>query len=186
MNYHPLLPLRAVHLTYSKDIDPLHESGEYSRMVANAGGLEKTIEAIYTTKVNAISNAPCTAMLGHFLAAHSIANQQYSWFGMQKEHMEIMKAGGRKVIDACRKKQAMVDLTGIHLKNETPSHKREKDGFLYDFQRWFIEECERNSVRTLLGSDAHALHRVGNSLVYGEIYQKIWHFSVVAMQINEM
>ena len=41
MNYHPLLLLRAVHLTYSKDIDPLHESGEYSRMVANAGGLEK-------------------------------------------------------------------------------------------------------------------------------------------------
>ena len=44
-----------------------------------------------------------THELGHFLAAHSIANQQYSWFGMQKEHMEIMKAGGRKVIDACRK-----------------------------------------------------------------------------------
>ena len=72
----------------------------WSQMLA---ALKKTIEAIYTTEVNAISNAPCTAMLGHFLAAHSIANQQYSWFGMQKEHMEIMKAGGRKVIDACRK-----------------------------------------------------------------------------------
>lgn len=110
------------------------------------------------------------AMLGYFLAAHSIANERYSWFGMQERHLPIMQAGARQLIDACRQTGCMIDLTGIHPKNETAAHKRKKDGFLFGFQRRFIENCMSQGVPAYPGSDAHALTAVGSSRIYGDIF----------------
>lgn len=170
MNYHPLLPLKAVHLTYGKDIDGLHQRGEYALMAQEAGGISTVLEALYTTQANALIHSPYPAMLGHFFAAHSIANQAYSWFAMAKEHLAIMHAGSEKVIAACKQTGAMVDITGIHLLNETPEEKKVKDGFLYDFQRWFLHRCRDEQVPFFPGSDSHSLLGIGSSRCYQQLF----------------
>lgn len=173
LNYHPLLPLRAVHLTYGRDIDGMHESGEYERMARAAGGIEAVLEGYYTAQANAVKRAPYPAMLGHFFAAHSIANERYSWFGMQKEHLPIMRAGAERVTAACKAANAMVDVTGIHLtRGETPAHKREKDAFLGEFQQWFLTGCAAGDIPTYPGSDAHSLEGIKDSLIYKTIWTK--------------
>lgn len=173
MNYHPLLPLKAVHLTYGRDIDGIHASGEYGKMANTVGGITKVLEAMYAAEANAISRTPYPAMLGHFFAAHSIANDEYSWFGAQEEHLEVMKEGTRKVLAACAPRGAMVDVTGIHLKNETIAEKRVKDGFLYGFQSWVLLECARMGVKAYPGSDAHSLHGIGSTHQYGELFSGV-------------
>lgn len=171
LNYHPLLPLCMVHLTYGRDIDALHESGAYARAAEAVGGVEKVLEAVYQAEANAILKLRYPAMLGHFFAAHSIANDLYSWFGAEETHLNIMRADSEKVIAACKMTGAMIDLTGLHPKNETPAHKKIKDGFLYDFQRWFLKCCEEDGIHTYPGSDSHSLSGIGSSLYYGEIYE---------------
>ena len=173
MNYNPLLPLCMVHLTYGRDIDRLHESGAYRKAAEEAGGIGKVLEAVYECEANAILKIPYPKMVGHFFAAHSIANDLYSWFGAAEEHLPVMKAGAEKLIAACKQTGAMVDLTGLHPKNETPLHKRQKDGFLYDFQRWFLNRCEAEGIPAYPGSDSHGLGGIGSSLCYGEIYDRL-------------
>lgn len=172
MNYHPLLPLHGVHLTYGRDIDRMHESGEYAAMAEAAGGVDKVLDAMYETQANALLRAPYPAMLGHFFAAHSVANDRYNWFGAEEAHLSRMQDGARKVLDACQRTGAMVDITGLHLHNETPAHKRQKDGFLYGFQRWFLDRCDEMQIAYYPGSDAHGLGGLSGSLCYGEIFEK--------------
>lgn len=170
MNYHPLLPLKAVHLTYGRDIDAIHASGEHARMAEAVGGIPCVLAAMYETEANAILAAPYPAMLGHFFAAHSIANEDYSWFGARPEHLAVMKEGAQRVLSACAQTGAMVDVTGIHLKDETPAHKREKDGFLHAYQTWFLQQCAEMGVKAYPGSDAHSLSGLGASRCYGELF----------------
>lgn len=173
LNYHPLLPLSAVHLTYGRDIDGLHERGEYARMAKAAGGIPAVLEALYATEAQALLRAPYPAMLGHFFAAHSVANDRYNWFGAQPEHLPIMKAGAEKLLAACRKTGAMIDVTGIHPKNETALHKQRKDGFLFEYQKWFLLRCGEEDIPAYPGSDAHGLSGVGDLWYYRESFDKI-------------
>ena len=87
--------------------------------------------------------------------------------------MSIMQSGAEQLLEACRKANCMIDLTGIHPKNETPAHKREKDGFLFEFQRWFLKKCVEKGVPACPGSDAHMLSGVGTSCCYGEIFGRV-------------
>ena len=167
VNYHPLLPLKFVHLTYGKDVNGLHESGEYRMAAESLGGIDRVLETYYQTQVNAIANCPYTSMLGHFFAAHSVHPDKYTWFGASEEHMEIMKDGARRVIAQCKKSNAMIDLTGVHLgKGETVDERMTKNGFLVDFQRFVVEECRRMNVSAYWGSDAHGLSHLGESHDY--------------------
>ena len=166
VNYHPLLPLKAVEVTYGRCIADIHGSGLYERYVQNAGGIEKVIETLYETQANAILTSAYPCMLGHFFAAHSYANGKYSWFGMEPCHIELMRAGATKVRDACVAKGAFIDLTGIHLSNQTVHEKQVHDGFFHDFQKWFVSLCNEKDVVTLPGSDSHRLSTVGDIEYY--------------------
>ncbi len=159
LNYHPLLPLKCVEVTYSACIEEIYKSGYFAHC---AGDIENVIESVYTAQANAIKKAPTPAILGHFFAAHSMAVKGYSWFNMQPRHINIMKEGASAVIDACKNAGAIIDITGIHLKDETHEQKRQRDSFFYDFQTWFISECRKKGVMLLPGSDAHSLKSVGN------------------------
>lgn len=172
MNYNPALPLCMVHLTYGRDIDGLHESGAYALAAAQAGGVGAVLAAMYEAEANALLRLPYSKMVGHFFAAHSIANDRFSWFGAEEKHLPIMKSGAEKLIDACKVTGAMVDLTGLHLKNETPLHKRQKDGFLHEFQRWFLSRCAEEDIPAYPGSDSHSLDGIGSSVCYGEIFDQ--------------
>lgn len=166
INYHPLLPLRAVEVTMSKTIEEFYESGLYEAYSKQIGGIPKVLETLYEAEANAILKSKYPAMLGHFFAAHSYAVGKYSWFGAREEDMECMKAGAKKIIDACVKTGAMIDLTGIQQKGLTQEEKEEKDGFFAVFQRWFISECEKANVVICPGSDSHSLGSIGNVSYY--------------------
>lgn len=172
LNYHPLLPLRGVRLTYGRDRDGLHQSGEYARMAQAAGGISAILECLYATQANALRRSPYPAFLGHFFAAHSFATE-YNWFGAREEHLPLLKAGAEKVLDACEATGAMVDITGIILSGRTPAQQREKDGFLYEFQQWFLAACRVRDIPYFPGSDAHSLSGVGESRCYGEIFEDV-------------
>jgi len=168
MNYHPLLPLKAVGVTAMQTREPIHASGEYAKMVEQAGGIERILECIYTTQANAIEKAPCTAMLGHFFAAHSRMGQ-YSWFGHEPQHLPLMKEGAKKVIDACARKNAVIDITGMRILDGDIAAKREHDGFLHEYQRWFLDECKKANVGCYPGGDAHNLGLIGGTWFYEEL-----------------
>ena len=171
MNYNPSLPLCAVHLTYGKDMHHLHESGEYAEMAERAGGVGAVLEAMYDTEVNALLHAPYPAMLGHFFAAHSAATNGHNWFGATKEHLPLMQAGADRVLTACQKTSAMIDVTGIHPKEgQSLADKRLEDGFLYEFQCDVLAKCRRADIPSFPGSDAHRLLRVGQCKLYHELY----------------
>jgi histidinol phosphatase-like PHP family hydrolase len=161
VNYHPLLPLKAVEVTYSRCIEQMHKSGLYNDYANRIGGVKKVLESLYQTEINAIKKAQYPMMLGHFFAAHSYAVGIYNWFGAKPEHIDIIKEGALSVIDACVKKDALIDLTGIHHDNMTHKEKIEMDGFFFDFQRWFIKKCQEKGVMVFPGSDAHWLPDVG-------------------------
>ena len=160
MNFNPLLPLRMVALTNPKTRDGLHRSGEFEKAAAAAGGLPAVLEAIYRCEEQAILHSPYPCMLGHFFSAHSL-NTDYSWFDMRPEHLPLMEAGARKVIDACGRMHAPIDITGLVAEGMTAGQKMKKDGFLYDFQRRFIDRCRAAEVPVYPGSDAHRLARIG-------------------------
>lgn len=169
VNYHPLLPLKAVEVTYSACIEDIYKSGFYSKAEQAAGGTEKIIEQLYKTEINAIKKATHPVSLGHFFAAHSYAVGQYNWFNMRPCHINLMKEGANEVVNACRQANAMIDLTGIHLKGMSHAKKMMADGFFYDFQRWFIDLCKQKDVTIYPGSDAHSLRGVGNVSYYSHI-----------------
>lgn len=169
MNYHPLLPLRAVDLTAAATRDRMYEENLYPPMAEAIGGIGKVLEAIYTTQANAISKCKYPAMLGHFFAAHS-RNGAYSWFGAQPEHLPIMKEGAKKVLEACRRTGTLVDITGIRIADGDIPAKRAHDGFLYDFQLWFLEQCQQSGVGAYPGGDAHNLGLIGGTWFYADLY----------------
>ena len=167
MNYHPLLPLRFVHLTYGKDVDRLHESGEYQDAARAIGGVERVLESMYQTQINAILHCPYPAMLGHFFAAHSVHPQKYTWFNAKKEHLPLMKEGAMGVIEACRKTKSIMDLTGVHLqKGESVAERWQKNDFLTELQATVLSHCKREKILALAGSDAHRLEAIGRSEAY--------------------
>lgn len=166
VNYHPLLPLKAVEVTYGRCIAQMHGSGLYSRYAERIGGVERVLETLYETEANAILRSPYPAMLGHFLAAHAYAVGPYNWFGTEPKHLDLMKEGASRVLDACAQTGAMVDLTGIHCGKLSDAEKRAADGFLHGFQTWFIAECRRRKVIAVPGSDGHGLGAVGDVAYY--------------------
>ncbi len=166
MNYHPLLPLKFVRLTYGKEVDRLHESGEYAEAARAAGGVEYLLRTMYDTQVNAILHCPYPAMLGHFFAAHSVHPDRHTWFGAREEHLPLMLEGAERVVEACRKKAAILDLTGVHMKADTVEQKRAKNGFLWDFQRFTVKKCLDSDVFLVAGADSHRLSAIGRSRGY--------------------
>ena len=172
VNYHPLLPLKAVEVTYGACICEIHGSGLYRSFVEKAGGVAHIMQTLYEAEVNAILRCPYPCMLGHFLAAHARPRECYSWFGAEEEHLEIMKQGAEKILAACQKTGAMIDLTGVRPNgeiDETLEGKRIRDGFFYDFQRWFIAKCKEKGIIALPGTDSHALVPIGTTGYYPEI-----------------
>ncbi len=171
LNFHPLLPLKAVEVTMGRTIAEIHGSGLYRRYAEAAGGTERILETLYTAEENAILKSQYPAIVGHFFAAHSYAVGKYSWFAAKPQHLELMKQGAERVLNACGKTGSMVDLTGIHPEQMTNDEKREADGFFREFQTWFIAECQRRNVPAFPGSDAHSLRSVGNVGYYGTFLQ---------------
>ena len=168
MNYHPLLPLKFVGLTMGKYIDELIESGEYNTAAMRLGGVDKVLEAMYECEISAIEKCQYTSLLGHFFAAHSVHPDKYTWFGAGPEHLPMMLEYSEKIIEACRKKGSMIDITGVHMKTDTVAEKMAKNGFMVDFQRFVLNECKKQGVYTLYGSDAHSLASIGNAYEYYE------------------
>ena len=167
VNYHPLLPLSFVHLTYGRDVNALHDSGAYARAAEAIGGVARVLTSFYDTYINAVLRCPYPCMVGHFFAAHSVHPDRNTWFGAREEHLPLMMDGARRVIDACRSKNAMLDLTGVHLSaGETVEERLKKNGFLVDFQRFVIAECRKNGVAFYAGSDAHSPGGVGGASEY--------------------
>jgi len=101
-------------------------------------------------------------ILGHFFAAHSNAVNSYSWFNAKPIHTNIMKEYASELVKVCADRRSVIDLTGIHPKDETDGQKRERDGFFFDFQKWFVDYARQNGVTLTCGSDAHSLKSVGN------------------------
>ncbi len=166
-NYHPLLPLKFVHLTYGKDVNALHQSGEYASAAKELGGIGAVLEGMYTTEENAIKNCQYPSMLGHLFMTHSIHPDMYSCFDAREEHLPIMKEGVLRIIEACRERHAMIDLTGVHLqKCESADDKIAKNAFLVEFQTFVIRECIKRGVFFCFGSDAHSLNGVGSAREY--------------------
>lgn len=169
INYHPLLPLNAVKVTYGRCIEEIHKSGLYKSYAEKIGGVEKVLESLYETEANAIINSPYPAILGHFFAAHAYAVGDCNWFGAEEGHIEIIKKGAEKIIEACLKTGAMIDLTGIHLLNMSYEEKKKADGFFYNFQKWFIEKCRQKNIPIFPGTDSHGLGSVGDVGYYNFI-----------------
>lgn len=170
LNFHPMLPLRAVGLTEPAGREKLHSSGEYAAMVEKAGGMEYIITTMYDAQVNAIQKAPCQAMLGHFFAGHSY-NGPYNWFGLCKEHLPLMKDGAERVLQACSSVGAMVDITGNRMSDGNIIGKRESLGFLFEFQQWFLKRCRELEVVACPGGDAHDLSRISGTWFYEDLYE---------------
>lgn len=166
VNYHPLLPLNLVEITYSRCIAGIHDSGEYAKCVSKVGTVSDILEALYETEVNAIMKAQYPAMLGHFLAAHSYAKDKYNWFGANSSHVDLMKKGATRVMKACEKTRTIIDLTGIHCGNMSFEAKAKADAFFFDFQKWFISQCRKRNITMVPGGDTHALEMLHESLYY--------------------
>jgi len=164
VNYHPLLPLKAVEVTYCEPMVDLHKSGRYKRFAEQIGGTEKVLESLYETEVNAILRCPYPCMLGHFWAAHTYVSENLSWFGAGPEHTNLIRAGSEKILDACQKTGAMIDLTGLrrHYDDASLEAKRERDGFFFAYQRWFLNLCRQRGIIALPGTDSHTLHHMIN------------------------
>ena len=166
MNYHPLLPLTFVRLTYGKEVDGLHDSGEYAAAAEAAGGVEYLLRTAFEAQKQAILGCPYPSMLGHFFAAFSVHPDRNTWFGVREEHLPLMMAGAREVIEACRERRAILDLTGVHTKVDSVEEKMRKNGFLMEFQYFVVDLCREMGVPTVSGADSHSLSAIGRSRRY--------------------
>lgn len=169
LNFHPALPLRAVDVTNPEGREKLHGSGEYMKMVEQAGGMERIVKELYDAQVNAIINTTYPAMLGHFFAAHT-RNGKYNWFGLKEEHVPLMMEGAEKVLAACKDAGVMIDITGNRIKDTDIEAKRRDLGFLFNFQTWFLKRCHELDILTCPGGDAHDLSRISGTWFYKELY----------------
>ena len=165
VNYHPLLPLKAVSLTSGMTIVDTYESGAAQKYLDGFGGTAEVLKSLYEAETNAISACPYPAMVGHFLAAHS-SLFGYNWFDAKPAHLELMKEGAGKLVGVCAEKGAMIDATGIQMKGLNFEEKAKADGFLCDFQKWFLKRCKEKNVLVFPGSDAHNMSAVGDVAYY--------------------
>lgn len=168
LNFHPILPLRAVGVTNPEGREKIHGSGEYDILVEQAGGMETIIEALYTTQVNAIRKAPYPAMLGHFFSAHSRAGK-YSWFELKAEHLPMMRAGAERVLEACKETGTLIDITGIRINGTDIEAKKQELGHFYEFQTWFVKRCREMDIVACPGGDAHDLSRISGTWFYEKL-----------------
>lgn len=167
LNYHPLLPLSFVRLTYGRYVDALHESGEYHRAAEKAGGIETVLEAMYKTQVNAIERCPYPMMLGHFFMSQSAHPKTLNCFGAERGHLGIMKTGISDVVNACKRKNAFIDLSGVHIHpDESVEECIARNGFLSELHSFTVKECQKNGVVFNYGSDAHSLNAIASSHSY--------------------
>lgn len=171
LNFHPLLPLRAVRVTEPVGREKLHSSGEYASMVEQSGGMERIVEAIYTAQANAIKKSPYPAMLGHFFSAHSY-NGPYSWFGLEEKHLPIMMAGAEKILEVCKNTGTTIDITGNRMKDTNIEAKKQSMGFLLDFQKWFLNRCNELGIITCPGGDAHDLNLISGTWFYKDLLSR--------------
>ena len=127
-----------------------------------------TFDGAVTTypQVDAIEKCQYPSILGHFFAAHSVHPDKYTWFGAGREHLPMMMEYSARIIDACKKKGTVIDLTGVHMKTDTVAEKMDKNSFMVDFQRYVVNECKNKGVYALYGSDAHSLASIGNAYDY--------------------
>ncbi len=58
VNYHPLLPLKAVRLTSGMTIVDTYESGDAKRYIDGYGGTPNVLQSLYEAEANAISACP--------------------------------------------------------------------------------------------------------------------------------
>ena len=167
LNFHPLLPLKFVGLTMGRKIDALHDSGEYKMAAEALGGIPGVLSSMYEIQRRAILRCPYPSMLGHIFMAHSFHPRRNNCFGAQEEHLEQMKTGVQELLLACKEREAIVDLTGVHVHaGKTADEKINNNGFLFDFQRFVAEECGRMGVAAYYGSDAHNLCAIGAEMAY--------------------
>ncbi len=173
LNYHPLLPLDAVRVTHIREVDDYHTSGIFGRMAEAAGGADDILENAYRAETEAIRHSPYPAMLGHFLAAHTIPDRTHTWFGEQESQIALMREETKKLLEVCRAAESMIDLTGIHLRNgRTTEDQKRQDGFLYRYQCDLVKQCRILGIPTAPGSDAHGLGGVGESRMYAGYFEE--------------
>lgn len=171
INYHPLLPLETVAATDIKQVDAFHSSGRYRELVPEKFDAAYVLQTYYEAATNAIAKCEYPSMLGHFFAPHSIADKKYTWFEVEETHLPMMKEYTEKLLRICAERQALLDITGIHLMNGTTAAEQPlKDGFLYEFQRFTLEKCREYGIPFLPGSDAHNLPRIAECKLYKEIF----------------
>jgi hypothetical protein len=78
-----------------------------------------------------------------------------------------MKNECKKLFQILQEKDAMIDLSGIHLKGTvTAEVKAEQNGFLTEFQRYAVSLCREMKIPFYFGSDAHKLHKIGSEWTY--------------------
>lgn len=170
LNYHPLLPLEAVVVTGIRTVDQFHASGRFAELEKSVGGKTRVLETAYEAMARALEQCEFSTMLGHFFCSHTIPNQTHTWFGITEADRETVWEGTRLILDVCQRKGAMLDLSGIHFTECTAEEQRRKDGFLYDFQCWVMEECRARKIPFGVGSDAHRLLKIPYVSEYKELY----------------
>lgn len=171
VNFHPLLPLATVEATFTTKVDAFYSSGKYTDLIPPQMDTQEIIQTYYKATENAVRSCPYPGTLGHFFAAHTIPDRKHAWFDFQESHLPLMMDGARRVVDACAKSGRILDITGIHLLNDTaPMQQPAKDGFLHSFQRFTLDLCRAKNVPFVPGSDAHNLPRIHECKLYKEIF----------------
>ena len=170
LNYHPLLPLEAVAVTGIRTVDEFHADGRFAKLESAAGGKTRVLETAYEAMASALEQCEYPSMLGHFFCSHTIPNQTHTWFGITEADCKTVYEGTRLILDVCQKRSSMLDLSGIHFTECTAEQQRRKDGFLYNFQCWVMEECRRRGIPFGVGSDAHRLLKISYVSEYKELY----------------
>lgn len=173
VNYHPLLPLETVAATDIKQVDMFHSSGRYQELVPKNFDAAYILKTYYEAATNAVLKCKYPAMLGHFFAPHSVADEKYTWFEVEESHLPMMKKCTEKLLSACADTKTMLDITGIHLMNGTTAKEQPiKDGFLYEFQKFTLGKCREYDIPFCSGSDAHNLPRIAECKLYEEIFSE--------------
>ncbi len=172
INYHPLLPLEFVSVTHLREVDQVHESGRFAKAAEAVGGVANVIKTAFEAETNAIRRCPYPAMVGHFFAAYCISTDTSSWFGARIDDIPDMMRYSEELLSVCKKTDAMIDITGMHLRNgRSVEEARVKNGYFYDFQSWFLSRCDAEGVIYCPGSDAHGLLLDGAGF-YSEYFRR--------------